>query len=363
MAMLPHGGEASESDTAFGLGAGAARALGGWRFVQLSSSRQAPVVHCGGRCLGQGHTCRAVHGPGHQPDPATGDGLGRSGRRHGHPQHGAGRRQRQLHVRHPVPGHSRSGASRAAFCSAGHTAPAWFGTARRLIVATAGPALGLAPELDFPLNRLQLAPGDRLAVFTDGIDEAFNERDEMFGIDRFNTELLAGRDLPAAAAGPTCSRRSPLSPAPRPNPTTSDCCCWISAPPNRPTTPLPPNSTVGRALPAGWRPGCGRHWRGGTSGQNPGELLLVAEEIVSNIDKYAGWLPMQPLPSRLRPHPARSLSKCAMPGSPLTHWHRRGDRNSAPPPTRRRWVAWGSPDLCTHRPAKLCPGRAAIYCG
>ena len=35
-----------------------------------------------------------------------------------------------------------------------------------------GPALGLARELAFPTNSLQLEPGDRLAVFTDGIDEA-----------------------------------------------------------------------------------------------------------------------------------------------------------------------------------------------
>ena len=40
-----------------------------------------------------------------------------------------------------------------------------------------------------------------MAIFTDGIDEAFNARDEMFGIERFNEALLAGRELPVAVAG------------------------------------------------------------------------------------------------------------------------------------------------------------------
>ncbi len=87
------------------------------------------------------------------------------------------------------------------FASAGHTPPTLLreGRARTLAQAT-GPALGLAPGQVFPLNSLELAPGDRLAVFTDGVEEAFDDQAEMFGLERFNQRLAAtGKASPAAA--------------------------------------------------------------------------------------------------------------------------------------------------------------------
>ena len=88
------------------------------------------------------------------------------------------------------------------FSSAGHTAPSLVRNGQAASLKQhQGPALGLAPELGFPANTLQLQTGDRLAIFTDGIDEAFNERDEMFGLTRFNEALVANRALPTAASG------------------------------------------------------------------------------------------------------------------------------------------------------------------
>lgn len=88
------------------------------------------------------------------------------------------------------------------FCSAGHTPPSLLreGKAQSLELV-AGPALGLAPDLDFPSNRLQLEPGDLLAVFTDGIDEAFNEAGEQYGLKRFNQQLQVGGTVPLAVTG------------------------------------------------------------------------------------------------------------------------------------------------------------------
>lgn len=76
------------------------------------------------------------------------------------------------------------------FASAGHTAPSLFrtGTVTEVQQET-GPALGLAEDMSYPENTLQLAIGDRLAIYTDGIDEAFNNKAEMFGVERFNTQL------------------------------------------------------------------------------------------------------------------------------------------------------------------------------
>lgn len=88
------------------------------------------------------------------------------------------------------------------FASAGHTAPSLL---REGIVTEVpqetGPALGLAENMSYPQNTLQLAIGDRLAIYTDGIDEAFNAKAEMFGVQRFNTQLQKTGNGTIARAG------------------------------------------------------------------------------------------------------------------------------------------------------------------
>ena len=88
------------------------------------------------------------------------------------------------------------------FASAGHTPPSLLRAGRVEVLSQQdGPALGLARGLEFPANHAQLASGDRLAVYTDGIDEAFNDAGEMFGFPRFNHELQATAELSLADAG------------------------------------------------------------------------------------------------------------------------------------------------------------------
>jgi len=88
------------------------------------------------------------------------------------------------------------------FASAGHTAPSLLRNGMAQAVdQDAGPALALASGLVFCANSLQLLPGDRLAIYTDGIDEAFNTEAEMFGTERFNHELMTSADKSVADAG------------------------------------------------------------------------------------------------------------------------------------------------------------------
>lgn len=88
------------------------------------------------------------------------------------------------------------------FASAGHTPPSLHrGDSVHSVEQDSGPALGLAPNLDYPDNCLQLQAGDRLAVFTDGIDEAFNADNAMFGIEGFNRALQAHRPCTTASTG------------------------------------------------------------------------------------------------------------------------------------------------------------------
>jgi sigma-B regulation protein RsbU (phosphoserine phosphatase) len=88
------------------------------------------------------------------------------------------------------------------FASAGHTPPSLLRDGRvEVLEQDDGPALGLATDQDYPGNTVQLEPGDRLAIYTDGIDEAFNEQAEMFGFDRFNNCLAQAGEATIAEAG------------------------------------------------------------------------------------------------------------------------------------------------------------------
>lgn len=89
------------------------------------------------------------------------------------------------------------------FASAGHPAPSLLrhhGVTQ--VRQETGPALGLVADQHYPCNTLQLQGGDRLAIYTDGIDEAFNEAGEMYGIERLHLALAQGADSAPALAGP-----------------------------------------------------------------------------------------------------------------------------------------------------------------
>lgn len=45
-----------------------------------------------------------------------------------------------------------------------------------------GIALGLRPQSPYPSRHVTFTPGDLLTIYTDGFDESFNPRDEMFGV-------------------------------------------------------------------------------------------------------------------------------------------------------------------------------------
>lgn len=89
------------------------------------------------------------------------------------------------------------------FASAGHTPPSLLRmNAITVLPQDDGAALGLATDLEYPLNTLQLQAADRLAIYTDGIDESFNEQAQMFGFERFNQCFAQTGQMPVALAGP-----------------------------------------------------------------------------------------------------------------------------------------------------------------
>jgi serine phosphatase RsbU (regulator of sigma subunit) len=61
-----------------------------------------------------------------------------------------------------------------------------------------GLVLGVMGGVEFPDHTVQLLPGDRLVLYTDGVTEAFNPADEPYGVERLIAEVKAHGDGSAA---------------------------------------------------------------------------------------------------------------------------------------------------------------------
>jgi sigma-B regulation protein RsbU (phosphoserine phosphatase) len=86
---------------------------------------------------------------------------------------------------------------RLAYVNCGHNPPYLLaiGEPPARLAATAM-ALGVTTETDFQSMTLELAAGDRLVMYTDGVTEAENARDQEFGEARLCGWLQANRDEP-----------------------------------------------------------------------------------------------------------------------------------------------------------------------
>ncbi len=80
------------------------------------------------------------------------------------------------------------------YANGGHNPPIVVGDDDAIPLATTGGvALGMFPGLDYSAAKVDMGPGFRLVLFSDGITEAFNETDELFGDERL---LDTTRTLP-----------------------------------------------------------------------------------------------------------------------------------------------------------------------
>lgn len=84
------------------------------------------------------------------------------------------------------------------YCNAGHNHPFLIGDKTEpLRLSEGGLALGCFESFPFEENQVQLHPGDRLVVFSDGISEAVNPADEEFGEARVYELAVANRGAAA----------------------------------------------------------------------------------------------------------------------------------------------------------------------
>jgi len=86
-----------------------------------------------------------------------------------------------------------------AFCNAGHNPPVLVRTSGAVeYLEGGGPVLGILPIASYSEYRTRLGPGDVLAIYSDGVTEATNAKDEEFGDERFAEVLKAIRAKSAA---------------------------------------------------------------------------------------------------------------------------------------------------------------------
>lgn len=75
------------------------------------------------------------------------------------------------------------------FCQAGHPAPVHISSTGVTHCGTGGYPVGLLPDLAYDETTIQLAPGDRLVLYSDGVTDSAGPGEEIYGQDRFSALL------------------------------------------------------------------------------------------------------------------------------------------------------------------------------
>jgi phosphoserine phosphatase RsbU/P len=80
------------------------------------------------------------------------------------------------------------------YCNAGHNPPLLMDAdGRASLLSGGGMVLGVAPQARYESRRLRMSPGSVLVLYTDGITEACDERDEEFGEIRLGARVAVDR--------------------------------------------------------------------------------------------------------------------------------------------------------------------------
>jgi phosphoserine phosphatase RsbU/P len=84
------------------------------------------------------------------------------------------------------------------YVNCGHIPPLVLRASRPAdVLPSGGPALGMWAGAPFECQRVTIAAGDSLVLYTDGVVEVMNAVEEQFGVERLEDVLRANRDEPA----------------------------------------------------------------------------------------------------------------------------------------------------------------------
>jgi sigma-B regulation protein RsbU (phosphoserine phosphatase) len=84
----------------------------------------------------------------------------------------------------------------AKYSAAGHPPLLWLGRGTIERVESNGLLLGVLPGLEYPERELQIQPGDRLVLYTDGVVEPENAKGQAFGGGPLDETMQANRCMP-----------------------------------------------------------------------------------------------------------------------------------------------------------------------
>jgi sigma-B regulation protein RsbU (phosphoserine phosphatase) len=86
-----------------------------------------------------------------------------------------------------------------AFANGGHNWPLWLraGEGACQELSARGIVLGAFADMEFEQRRIEVAPGDVLVFFTDGVTEAMDQAGRMFEDEQLQATVMAHRDASA----------------------------------------------------------------------------------------------------------------------------------------------------------------------
>jgi sigma-B regulation protein RsbU (phosphoserine phosphatase) len=84
------------------------------------------------------------------------------------------------------------------YVNAGHNPGLWLSPGGVTLLPSGGVPVGMMPGVTHKQATIQVAPGDTLLLYSDGITEALNGADEEFGMERLTALSLGGREQPPA---------------------------------------------------------------------------------------------------------------------------------------------------------------------
>jgi sigma-B regulation protein RsbU (phosphoserine phosphatase) len=210
------------------------------------------------------------------------------------------------------------GSGRLCFSSGGHNAPLRLHDgAVEVIEQERGPALALQDGLEFPGNELTLKRDETLLLYTDGFDEAMDPDGRPWGEDAL-IEMLRSRDS-SAPADIGEALFDAVDDFARGAPQHDDMTLMLV---ERPGQRLAPQQSDRRSFPLDSDLlGASRAWleeharAQGLSGEEIGELRLIAEEMVCNVRDHAGLGPGDELALSLERFDNRVEFSCSDPGN------------------------------------------------